>query len=181
MTCMSNKTRLYEALGQIVVSFTALERGVDSLVLCSLDSSEAQSEFMVSPMTFQQKVSTLYELIRELHHDVELGALNHTLDALVERCLNCEQQRNEWVRAYWVPEVDNEAGIVMRLMRTSDSNSLEMVPVKVSDLEHFIVVLNATLAYLSGFHQKLSTNFKRVRQLPEGHSGKLELIPNRRY
>lgn len=181
MTCMSNKTRLYEALGQIVVSFTALERGIDGLVLCSLDSPEAQSEIMVSPMTFHQKVTTMYELIRELHQGLELGALNDTLDALVERCSSCEQQRNEWVRSYWVPEVDSDTGIVMRLMRVSETNSLEMMPVKIADLEHFIVVLNATQAYLSGFHQKLFTHFKRIRQLPAGHSSKLELIPNRRY
>ena len=181
MTCMSNKTRLYEALGQIVVSFTALERGIDGLVLCSLGSREAQSEIMVNPMTFEQKVTSMYELIRELHQGLELGALNDTLDALVERCLSCEQQRNEWVRAYWLPEVNSEAGIVMRLTRVPDANSLEMVPVKIADLEHFIVLLNATLAYLSGFHQKLFSQFKRIRQLPAGHSTRLELIPNRRY
>jgi hypothetical protein len=35
--------------------------------------------------------------------------------------------------------------------------------VNIAELESFIVVLNATVAYLNGFHQKLANNFKHIQ------------------
>jgi hypothetical protein len=40
MSQPSNKTRLYEALGQIVVSFKALEQALDSLILACMKRIE---------------------------------------------------------------------------------------------------------------------------------------------
>lgn len=50
----------------------------------------------------------------------------------------------------------------MRLRRSADSAGVKLEPVDIVELENFIVVLNATLAYLYGFHQKLAANFKRI-------------------
>lgn len=163
MTQLPNKNRLYEALGQIVVSFKALEQGIDSLILCSLDSPIAQGAILISSMSFPQKMTIMNELIRSLHTQQELGALHHTLEALVERGLACEQQRNDWIRSYWVPEVERPQGEVMRLERAADASGFALMPVNIADLENFIVVLNATVAYLYGFHQKLAHNFKRIQ------------------
>lgn len=166
MTHSNNKNRLYEALGQIVVSFKALEQGVDSLILCSLDESSPHNTLLLDSIHFQQKISVMNELIRSQHSEQELGALNQTLIALVERCHNCEHQRNEWVRSYWVPEVDADEGTVMRLQRSKQMGNLVLVPCTLVELENFIVVLNATVSYLYGFHQKLCVNFKRIRTIP---------------
>jgi len=163
MSQLSNKTRLYEALGQIVVSFKALEQGIDGLILCSLDSPIAQGAILIGTMSFSQKIETMNELIRSLHTEQELGALHHTLAALVERCHVCAQQRNHWIRSYWVPEVDAEPGVVMRLQRAEDASGFVLIPVNIAELESFIVVLNATVAYLNGFHQKLANNFKHIQ------------------
>lgn len=173
-----NKTRLYEALGQIVVSFEALEQGIDGLILCSMDSANAQNTLLLDSINFVKKVSNMNELIRELHSDEELGALRDTLDALVERCYTCEQQRNNWVRSYWVPEVEAEDGVVMRLQRSRDAGGLVLVPCQLLELENFIVVLNATVAYVRGFHQKLCISFKRIRNLPvpENYLTSLRLV-----
>lgn len=163
MSVLPNKTRLYEALGQIVVSFKALEQGIDNLILCSLDSPVTQGAILIASMSFPQKITTMNELIRSLHTEQELGALHNTLEALVERSHACEQQRNQWMRCYWVPEVEAEPGVVMRLQRTLDASGFALIPVSIAELENFIVVLNATVAYLSGFHQKLANNFRRIQ------------------
>lgn len=163
MSQPSNKTRLYEALGQIVVSFKTLEQGVDCLILACMKSPATQGKtILIDQVPFAQRVISMGELVRELHREQELGALNQTLYALVERCASCEQQRNNWIRSYWVPEVDSAAGTVMRLRRSGDSAGVRLEPVDIAELENFIVVLNATLAYLYGFHQKLAVHFKRI-------------------
>ncbi|WP_331346780.1 hypothetical protein [Cellvibrio sp. UBA7661] len=161
----ANKTRLYEALGQIVVSFRALEKGVDGLITCSQDESSSLNVLLLESIPFTQKISVMDELIRSRHCVQELGALNQTLIALVERCHSCEHQRNEWIRSYWVPELEAKEGSVMRLQRKETEN-LELVPCQLTELENFIVVLNATVAYLCGFHQKLYAGFKRIRNIP---------------
>lgn len=163
MSPLSNKTRLYEALGQIVVSFKNLEQGIDGLILCSLDSPVAQGAILIGTLSFPQKITTMHELICSLHTEQELGALRHTLEALVERGHACAQQRNHWIRSYWVPEVDAEPGVVMRLERAEDASGFALVPVNIAELENFIVVLNATVAYLNGFHHKLAHNFRRIQ------------------
>lgn len=170
MSQLPNKTRLYEALGQIVVSFKALEQGVDGLILCSLDSPVTQGFILIDSMSFPQKVTTLNELIRALHTQQELGVLHHTLEALVERSHACEQQRNQWVRSYWVPEVEAEQGVVMRLQRALDTGGYSLMPVKLTELESFIVVLNATVTYLSAFHQKLANNFGQIKGIRAAES-----------
>lgn len=163
MSPLSNKTRLYEALGQIVVSFGTLEQGVDGLILACMKSPATQGKtILIDQVPFPQKVSSINELTRELHSEHEMGVLNLTLTALVERCINCEQQRNNWIRSYWVPEVESAVGTVMRLRRSGDSSNVRLEPIDIAELENFIVVLNATVAYLYGFHQKLAVNFKRI-------------------
>ncbi len=163
MSQLSNKTRLYESLGQIVVSFKTLEQGVDCLILACMKSPATQGKtILIDQVPFAHRVSSMSELVKELHKEHELGALNQTLYALVERCISCEQQRNNWIRSYWVPEVESAAGTVMRLRRSADSAGVKLEPVDIVELENFIVVLNATLAYLYGFHQKLAANFKRI-------------------
>lgn len=163
MSQLPNKNRLYEALGQIVVSFKTLEQGIDGLILACLKSPATQGKtILIDQIPFPQKVSSINELVRELHREHELGVLNHTLAALVERCVSCEQQRNNWIRSYWVPEVESAVGTVMRLRRSGDSSNVRLEPIDIAELENFIVVLNATVAYLYGFHQKLSVNFKRI-------------------
>lgn len=158
-----NKTRLYEALGQIVVSFKTLEQGIDGLILACMKSPATHGKtILIDQVPFPQRVSSMSELVRELHREYELGALNQTLAALLERCVSCEQQRNNWIRSYWVPEVESAMGKVMRLRRSGDNNGVRMEPVDIVELESFIVVLNATVAYLYGFHQKLAINFKRI-------------------
>lgn len=163
MSPLPNKNRLYEALGQIVVSFKTLEQGIDGLILACMKSPATQGKtILIDQIPFPQRVNSMSELVRELHREYELGALNQTLAALVERCVSCEQQRNNWIRSYWVPEVESAAGTVMRLRRSADSAGVRLEPVDIVELENFIVVLNATLAYLYGFHQKLAANFKRI-------------------
>ena len=163
MSPLPNKNRLYEALGQIVVSFKTLEQGIDGLILACMKSPATQGKtILIDQIPFPQRVNSMSELVRELHREYELGALNQTLAALVERCVSCEQQRNNWIRSYWVPEVESAAGTVMRLRRSTDSAGVRLELVDIVELENFIVVLNATLAYLYGFHQKLAANFKRI-------------------
>lgn len=163
MSQLPNKTRLYEALGQIVVSFKTLEQGIDGLILGCLHSPATQGKtILIDQVPFSQKVNSINELVRELHREHELGVLNLTLGALIERCNSCEYQRNNWIRSYWVPEVESPAGTAMRLQRSSDGNSVRLEPIDIAELENFIVVLNATVAYLYGFHQKLAINFKRI-------------------
>lgn len=165
MSCIPKKTYLYELLGQIVVSFRLLEQGIDGLILSALDSPMVQSLALLNGMSFEQKVSAMNNLIRSSHSLQELGVLDQTLHVLVERCLVCERERNDWICSYWVPEVESEDGLVMRLRGSADSNGLSLTAVDISELESFVVVLNATAAYLDGFHQKLSSNFKRVRSI----------------
>lgn len=163
MSQIPNKTRLYEALGQIVVSYKTLEQGIDGLILACLNSPATQGKtILIDHVPFGQKVNSINELIRELHPEHELGALNVTLIALVERCVSCELQRNNWVRSYWVPELESPEGAVMRLRRSGENNGVKLEPIDISELENFIVVLNATIAYLYGFHQKLASNFNRI-------------------
>lgn len=170
MSQLPNKTRLYEALGQIVVSFKTLEQGIDCLILACLNSPATQGKtILIDQVPFPQKVNSINELVRELHHEHELGALNLTLAALVERCANCEQQRNNWIRSYWIPEVESPVGNVMRLQRSGDGNGFTLEPIDIVELENFIVVLNATVAYLYGFHQKLAVNFKRITGVLQCH------------
>lgn len=163
-----NKNRLYEALGQIVVSFKAFEQGVDGLMLCSLDAPVNQSAILLNSMSFQQKLIAMDELIRRLHTKEELGALHDILEALVERGLACERERNHWIRSNWVPEVESEIGVVMCLQKSDEGFALE--PVNIAALENFIVILNATVAYLCGFHQKLANNFKRIQGVKAAES-----------
>ena len=163
MSQPSNKTHLYEALGQIVVSFKALEQALDALILACMKCPATQGKtILIDQVTFAHRVSSMSELVRELHREHELGALNQTLFALVERCVACEQQRNNWIRSCWVPEVDSALGTVIRLRRSAGSAGVKLESVDIVELEKFIVVLNATLAYLYGFHQKLAANFKRI-------------------
>ena len=177
MAHASNKTGLYEALGQIVVSFSVLEQRLDCLLASSLKTPLAQNAVIIKGMSFAQKVTIMNDLICELHSECDLGALNHTLAALVERCHSCELERNNWVRAYWVPEAESQAGQVMCLQYSAVTGDLELVPVKLIELDNFIVLLNATIAYLSGFHQKLFTQFNRLRDLSD-NSFNLELVSN---
>ena len=164
MSQLPSKTRLYEALGQIVVSSKTLEQGIDGLILACMKSPATQGKtILIDQVPFPQKVSSINELVRELHREHELGALNQTLFTLLERCVGCEQQRNNWIRSYWVPEVESALGTVMRLRRSGDDNGVRLEPVDIAELENFIVVLNATVAYLYGFHQKLAVNFKRIQ------------------
>lgn len=165
MTHSLIKTHLYELLGQIVVSFSALERGVDGLILAALDSPLNHGLAFLKGMSFQQKILVMDDLIRNMHSVRELGALSQTLQALIERCSACEQERNNWVCSYWVPEVEGPDGFVSRLRHSNDSGVLVLALVDISELERSVVVLNATVAYLYGFHQKLSNNFRRVRNI----------------
>ncbi|MEN0038480.1 MAG: hypothetical protein AAGC78_15490 [Cellvibrio sp.] len=165
MADLQTKTHLYELLGQIVVSFGALERGVDGLILGAMDSPFSQGQALLKSMSFQQKVPAMGDLIRNMHSVSELGVLSQTLQALIERCDACEQERNNWVCSYWVPEVNSPAGFVSRLSHSNDSGALVLALVDISELERCVVVLNATVAYLYGFHQKLSNNFRRVRSI----------------
>jgi hypothetical protein len=163
MTYISTKSHLYELLGQIVVSFRALERGVDGLILAGFTSPLNQGLVLLNTMTFKEKVPAMSQLIRDLHSVQELGILDQTLHALVERCSASEQERNNWIYSYWVPEVKAADGFILRLQNKNDSKELLLTEVSISELENFIVVLHATIAYLHGFHQKLSNNFRRMR------------------
>ena len=165
MACALVKIKLYESLGQIVVSFGALERGVDRLILAGINSTLSQELTSLNGMTFQQKIPLMNTLIRNLHSVQELGILNQTLQALTERCLMCEQERNSWVYSYWVPEIVETDSFVSRLRNDGDSAGLVLTTVEISELENFVVVLNAAVAYLYGFHQKLSNKFGRVRTI----------------
>jgi hypothetical protein len=165
MTQHSHKNQLYEALGQIVVSFNLLERGIDGLILACMESMPAHGRILLTNMPFPQKVSAMDELIRNSHSEQELGLLHYTLGALVERVLTCRQQRDDWMQSYWVPEIEHAPGVVMRLQRSVDEIELVLKPVNIVQLENFIVLLNATIAYLCGFHQKLANNFKRIQDV----------------
>lgn len=166
MSQASNKSRLFEALGQIVVSFKTLEQALDSLILACMESPATQGKtILIDQIPFAHRVSSMSELVRELHRDYELGVLNQTLSALVERCLSCEQQRNNWIQSYWIPDVESAPGTVMRLRRSTASAGVRLEPVDMTELENFIVVLNATLGYLCGFHQKLAASFNRIEAI----------------
>lgn len=165
MAYVSVKTKLYESLGQIVVSFGALERGVDTLILACVDTHLSQGLVSLNSMTYQQKIPLMNNMVRELHGVQELGLLDQTLQMLIERCLICEQERNNWIYSYWVPEIAGATGFVSRLKNESDSGEWVLTTVEISELENFVVVLNATVAYLYGFHQKLSNNFGKVRTI----------------
>jgi hypothetical protein len=165
MSHQTNKTRLYEALGQIVVSFKALEQALEAIIFCCMEVSPAQVRILMNSMSFATKVETMESLLRELHADDELGKLSITLQEFIERCAYCERQRNEWVRSYWIPELEADAGMVRRLSTqvvSSDSElTLEIIPL--TELENFILCLNATVTYLQAFHQKLFVSFERVQ------------------
>lgn len=166
MSPFSNKAPLYEALGQIVVCLKIVEQGVDDLILACLQSPATQGKtLLIDQVPFLQKINSINELVRELHSENELGVLNQTLSALVERCVYCEQQRNQWIRSYWVPEVESAEGTVMRLRRSANNNEVKLESINITELENFIVVLNATAAYLYGFHEKLAVNFKRIQSV----------------
>lgn len=165
MSHQTNKTRLYESLGQIVVSFKALEQALEAIIYCCMEISPAQARIMMNSISFSTKVTTMESLLRELHADDELGKLSITLQEFIERCTYCERQRNEWVRSYWIPELEAGAGMVRRLggqLAISDSEfTLEII--HLAELESFILCLNATVTYLHAFHQKLFTSFERVQ------------------
>lgn len=165
MVYASVKIKLYECLGQIVVSFGALERGVDRLILAGVNSPLSQEFISLNSMTFQQKIPLMNTLVRNLHSVQELGVLDQTLQALIERCLMCEQERNSWICSCWVPEIAGTGGFVSRLRNEGDSAGLVLTTVEISELENFVVVLNSAVAYLYGFHQKLSNNFGRIRTI----------------
>jgi hypothetical protein len=165
MVYASVKIKLYESLGQIIVSFGALERGVDRLILAGINSPLSWELTSLNSMTFQQKIPLMNTLIRNLHSVQELGILDQTLQVLTERCLMCQQERNSWIYSYWVPEIAQTDGFVSRLQNEEDSAGLILTTVEISELENFVVVLNATVAYLYGFHQKLSNKFGRVRTI----------------
>lgn len=165
MSHQTNKTRLYEALGQIVVSFKALEQALEAIIYCCMQVSPAQVRILMNSMSFSTKVTTMESLLYELHVNDELGKFAATLQEFIERCIYCEQKRNEWVRSYWIPELDGDVGMVRRLkaqVMNSDSD-LMLEIVNLAELESFILCLNATVTYLQAFHQKLFISFERVQ------------------
>lgn len=160
----SNKTRLYEGLGQVVVSFNALELAIEGIIFCGLQVPATQLRILMGSMAFATKVTTMNSVIRELHTGDDLGSLGITLDEFVERCHFCEEQRNQWVRSYWVPELEAELGQMKRLQHPLPGQGQFFVDaVNLQELEHFIVCLNTTVTYLYRFHQKLCTSFGRMR------------------
>lgn len=163
MSHQTNKTRLYEALGQIVVSFKALEQALEAIIYCCMEISPAQVRILMNSMSFSTKVTTMESLLRELHADDELGKLSITLQEFIERCAYCERQRNEWVRSYWIPELEADAGMVRRLGAPQNESELTLELIHLAELENFILCLNATVTYLQAFHQKLFTSFERVQ------------------
>ncbi len=168
MSRQTNKTRLYEALGQIVVSFKALEQALEAIIYCCMEISPTQVRILMNSMSFATKVATMESLLRELHADDELGKLSITLQEFIDRCAYCERQRNEWVRSYWIPELEADAGMVRRLsvQVVSSDAELALEIIHLAELESFVLCLNATVAYLQAFHQKLFLSFERV-QSPE--------------
>lgn len=160
----NNKTRLYEALGQTVVSFKALELAVEGIIFCGMQVSAAQVRILLASMSFTTKIETLRSIIVELHTTDKFEDFAVTLDEFVERCLFCEQQRNEWLNSYWIPEADSEPGYTKRLRQIkSHEQSLEINIVNLLDLEGFVLCLSATVSYLHAFHQKLFSAFARIR------------------
>lgn len=173
----SNKTRLYEALGQIVVSFKALELAVEGIIYCGMQVPTAQARILLSNMPFKTKVANMESLVSEIHADDDLGSLAATLSEFVERCYFCEQQRNSWVRTYWVPELEAEQGYIKRLQPNTAVNSqgsLILNSVSLLELESFVLCLNATVTYLYAFHQRLFANFGRMRD-PQSLSEYIQL------
>jgi hypothetical protein len=161
----SNKLRLYEALGQIVISFKTLELAVEGIVFCTMQISASQARILMSSMSFAAKVSAMNSTVLELHGR-DLGSLGITLNEFVERCLFCEQQRNLWIKSHWIPELSDEPGYIKRLKQVqslNDSSGVALDSVSILELESFIACLNATVSYLYAFHQKLLTCFGRVR------------------
>ncbi len=165
MSHQTNKTRLYESLGQIVVSFKALEQALEAIIYCCMEISPAQVRILMNSMSFSTKVTTMESLLRELHAEDELGKLDITLQEFIDRCTYCECQRNELVRSYWIPELETDAGMVRRLMvsKVSSNSELGLEIIHLAELESFILCLNATVTYLQAFHHKLFISFDRVR------------------
>jgi hypothetical protein len=159
-----NKHRLYESLGQIYVLFEALEQGINKLVMCCLGECASKNLMLLDRISFGEKAALMDELIRSIHSKQELSELNDTLIALVDRCNLCEELGDKWMQAHWVPEVEAGEGVVMRLERDT-ANNLQLVPCRLNELENFVIVLNATNAYLSRFHQTLAAK-KRIRHIP---------------
>lgn len=165
MSHQTNKNRLYEALGQIVVSFKALEQAIEAIIYCCMEISPAQVRILMNSMSFSTKVTTMESLLRELHAGDELGKLSITLQEFIERCAYCERQRNEWVRSYWIPELEADAGMVRRLSSQLVSGDAELALeiIHLAELESFVLCLNATVTYLQAFHHKLFLSFERVQ------------------
>jgi hypothetical protein len=162
----SNKTRLYEALGQMVVSFKALELVVEGIIFCGLQVPAAQVRILLAGISFNVKVTNMSVIVRERHTGNDLESFVPTLDMLVERCHYCGKQCDEWLQSYWVPGLNAESGYVKRLQPTgfaSNFNSLELDSVSLLEVESFIPCLKATTSNLHGFHQNLFLHFGRIR------------------
>lgn len=160
----SNRLRLYESLGQIIVSFDVLEKTIEAIIFCSTSTSVMQARVLCGNMTFSTKINTMGSTLCELHMDAELGDVLITLNELIERSNYCERQRNNLVRAYWVPELASELDAIYRLR--SDGNEekafgLEKVPLSV--LDNFVVFLNSTASCLHAFYQHLLVRFGQLR------------------
>lgn len=160
----SNQIRLYESLGQIVVSFGALEQTVEAIIFCAMPSTIVQAKVLFRSMTFAAKVSAMHSALRELHTDQELNSFLVTLNEFVERSHYCEQRRNEWVRSCWIPELASDSGTVYRLQPDPcKEKALALEKIPLLELECFLVCLNSTVAYLCAFHRRLFVNFGRLR------------------
>lgn len=162
----SNKSRLYEAMGQIAVSYKALELTIEGIIFCSMQVPAAQARIFLAGMPFGTKVTNMNAIIRSGHIDNDLDGFVTVLNDLVERCRNCEKQSSEWLRSCWVPVPNPESGYVQRLQRAcpaGNSTSLEVDSVSLSELEGFAACLNATVKDLRCFHQALFSSFGRIR------------------
>ncbi len=162
----SNKTRLYEALGQIVVAFKTLELVVEGIIFCSLQVPAAQVRVLLAGIAFDIKVTNMSLIVRERHTCNDLESFVPSLDELVARCHYCGKQSDEWLQSHWVPGLNAESGYVKRLQSTdfvSNFNSLELDSVSLLELENFIPCLNATTGNLQRFHQNLFLHFGRIR------------------
>ncbi len=164
MSHPTNKTRLYEALGQIAVSFHALEQALEAIIFCCMQASPVQVRILMSSLSFSTKVTTLESLLCELHSGEEFTRFSDTLQELIARCLFCEQMHDDWICSFWIPELDVGVGMVRRLRSQKESDSeLTLETVDLAELEGFILCLGATVTYLQSFHLKIFSSFDRLR------------------
>lgn len=162
MSSQTNKTRLYEALGQILVTFNALEQSLEAIIFCSMDVSPAQVRILMSSMSFSSKVATMESLLRDRHASDGLGILSTTLQELIERCAYCESLRNEWICSYWMPEFEADVSSVRRLVVPLNESELTLETIHLAELESFIDCLRTSVNCLHAFHLNLFVSFGRV-------------------